>query len=285
MAEQVSKLYGTFYITEDIIHNRIFMSGMVKHGVVKVASLDEVPNGGVVMFSAHGVPPHLVAKAEEMGLTIIDGTCPVVKAIQCEIAKEVCFGKKIIIIGDRAHAEVIAFIGVANGSSDVFVVSSEADVELLPSFDGEGVSYFTQTTFDYAKLQLIIKKLYEKVPHLKSGSPDNVCHATRERQEVVRKIAASVDLVIVIGSAHSSNAKRLHEVAISSGAKNAILIDSKNEFDSCVLDGVDTIAVTSSASTMEVVVQEFTEYIATTFGAVIEDFSFSGDKSEDDNNE
>ncbi|MDR2458978.1 MAG: 4-hydroxy-3-methylbut-2-enyl diphosphate reductase [Holosporales bacterium] len=277
MAEQVCKLYGGFYIIEDVIHNRMFMNDLWKCGVVKVASIDEIPDNAVVMFSSHGVAPRIVAKAEEKGLTIIDGTCPVIKAVQCDAVKETNLGKKLIIIGDRAHAEVIALIGCADKSSNVFVVSNETDVELLPDFDGVAVTYFTQTTLDWAHVKMIIEKLKEKIPHVESLSPDNVCRATRERQDVVRKIAGSMDLVVVIGSAHSSNARRLYEIALSSGAGNAVLVDSKNEFDSSILTGVNTMAMTSSASTSEFVIQEFIEYLTSTFGVVTEDFSLNND--------
>jgi 4-hydroxy-3-methylbut-2-enyl diphosphate reductase len=277
MAEQVCKLYGGFYIIEDVIHNRMFMNDLWKCGVIKVASIDEIPDGAVVMFSSHGVAPRVIAKAEEKGLTIIDGTCPVIKAVQCDAIKETSLGKTLIIIGDRAHAEVVALIGCADKSSNVFVVSNETEVELLPDFNGIAVTYFTQTTLDWAHVQTIIERLKEKIPHVKSLSPDNVCRATRERQDVVRKVAGTMDLVVVIGSAHSSNARRLHEIALSSGAGNAILVDSKNEFDSSVLDCVETMAITSSASTSEAVIQEFIEYLTATFGVVTEDFSLSND--------
>jgi 4-hydroxy-3-methylbut-2-enyl diphosphate reductase len=273
MAEQVCKLYGTFYVIEDVIHNKIFMDSMWKCGVVKVTSIDEIPDGSVVMFSSHGVAPHVVARAEEKGLTIIDGTCPVIKAVQSDAINETRLGKKLIIIGDRAHAEVIALIGCADKSTNALVVSNESDIEMLPNFDGITVTYFTQTTLDCTRVQAIVEKLKEKIPHIEAISPDNICYATRERQDVVRAISESMDLVVVIGSAHSSNARRLRETALSAGARNAVLVDSKANFDGELLSGVSAMAVTSSASTSEAVIQDFINYLAGTFDVMTENFS------------
>jgi 4-hydroxy-3-methylbut-2-enyl diphosphate reductase len=271
MAEQVLKLYGTLYVVEDIIHNKIFMTNMKAKGIVKMPSIEEAPDGSVIMFSAHGVTPQAVERAEEKELTIIDGTCPIVRAIQNECKKEADAGKKIVIIGNTAHAEIVALLGYTD-DSDAFVVYEEGDIDLLPSFAGEKVVYFTQTTLDYSHVQTVVKKLREKIPHIESSSQDNICYATRERQEVVRKIASSVDLLIVVGSAHSSNARRLHEVALSSGAKAATLVDSKNELDDGLLKKVKTIAITSSASTPESIVQELIEYLKETLDLEIENF-------------
>ncbi|MDR2667128.1 MAG: 4-hydroxy-3-methylbut-2-enyl diphosphate reductase [Holosporales bacterium] len=279
MAEQIVKLYGTVYVVEDIIHNKTFMNSMVKKGIVKVPSIDDVPNGAAVMFSAHGTPPQVLEKAEKRELTIVDSTCPVVKAIQNEIAKEAEAGKKIVIIGNRAHAEILAFLGSAS-ETDVFVVYSEIDVDLLDDFTGNEVVYFTQTTLDHVHVQSIVNRLKEKVPHIKSNSQNNICYATKERQDVVRHIAGSTDLMIIVGSSHSSNAKRLREVALDSGAKNVVLIDSKNELEDSVFNGVETAAITAAASTPEEVVQELVCYLEDKLGIIFSDFKLPNEDGE-----
>lgn len=272
MANQVLKLYGTVYVMEDIIHNKIFMKGLERNGIIKVDSIDEIPDGSVVMFSAHGVSPQLVDEAEKKELTIIDGTCPIVKSIQNEVKKESESGKKIIIIGNRAHAEIVALLGVAR-NKNVFVVYNEMDIDLLPDFSNDDeVVYFTQTTLDCSAVEDVIKKLKTKIPNLESNSKNNVCYATRERQEPVRRISSSVDLVIVVGSSHSSNAKRLSEVALSSGAKKSILIDSKEDLKDSDFDEVRSIAITSAASTPDELVQELIEFLKEKFELVVEDF-------------
>ena len=276
MANQVLKLYGNVYITEDIIHNKIFMKGLEQTGMIKVDSIDEIPDGSVVMFSAHGVSPQIIDKAEKKELTIIEATCPIVKSIQNEVKKEAEAGKKIIIIGNRAHAEIVALLGCAN-NKNVFVVYNEMDIDLLPDFSNDEVVYFTQTTLDCSRVEDVIKRLKAKISNINSNAQNNVCYATRERQEAVRRIASSVDLLIVVGSAHSSNAKRLSEVALNSGAKKSILIDSKDELIESDFDGVQSIAITSAASTPDELVNELVEFLREKFDLIVEDFKIQDD--------
>lgn len=272
MAKQMLKLYGTIYITEDIIHNKIFIKQLEEKGLIKVGSSDDIPDGSVVMFSAHGVSPQVIEKAESKELTIIDGACPIVKSIQNSVTKESESGKKIILIGHRSHAEIIALLGYA-GNKDTYVVYDEIDVDLLPDFSNDEVVYFTQTTLDSIVVENVVKKLKEKIPHIKSTNPDNICYATKERQDAVRRIASSVDLLIVVGSSHSSNANRLREVAISAGAKEAILIDSKENLTNYNFDGIDNLAITSAASTPDEIVQELLEFLKQKLDIVIKEFN------------
>lgn len=261
MAYQVIKLYGSFYVMEDVIHNKVFMKQLAQQGMVKVDSIDDIPNGSVLMFSAHGVSPQIVGKAEKKELTVIDATCPVVKYIQNEVKLAAEQGKKIIIIGHKSHAEIVALMGYAN-STKFYVVYNEIDVDLLPDFsEDEEVVYFSQTTLDYSVVERIVEKLAEKFPRIKSGSKNNVCYATKERQNVVKKVASVVDLLIVVGSSHSSNAKRLIEVALDAGAKKAVLIDSKDDLNPDNLENVKNMAITSAASTPEELVQDLVGYL------------------------
>lgn len=276
MAKQMLKLYGTIYITEDVIHNKIFIKQLEEKGIIKVDSLDDIPDGSVVMFSAHGVSPQVVQKAEEKELTIVDGTCPIVKSIQNEVKKEAEAGKKIILIGNRSHAEIIALLGCA-GNKDVFVVYDEVDVDLLPDFSNDEVVYFTQTTLDTSLVDAVVKKLKEKIPHIKSTSQNNICYATKERQDAVRRIASSVDLLIVVGSSHSSNANRLREVAVDSGAKKAILIDSKSDLADGDFIDVNNIAITSATSTPDEIVQDLLDFLKQKFDIVVKEFNTQND--------
>jgi 4-hydroxy-3-methylbut-2-enyl diphosphate reductase len=143
---------------------------------------------------------------------------------------------------------------------------------MLPDFSNDEVIYFTQTTLDHSHVDAVVSVLKEKIPHIESNSQDNICYATKERQEVVKHIADSVDLIIIVGSSHSSNARRLYEVALSVGTKNAVLINSKNDLDETILSNIKTMAVTSSASTSEKVVQDLIEHLKSTFDIIIEDF-------------
>ncbi len=279
MANQVLKLYGTVYITEDIIHNKVFMKQLEEQGMIKVDSIDDIPDGSVVMFSAHGVSPQVIDKAEKKELTIIDATCPIVKTIQNQAKAAADSSKKIIIIGNRSHAEIIALMGYANNTG-VYVVSNEMDVDILPDFSNDEVIYFTQTTLDYSMIESVIKKLKKKIPGIQSTDESNICYATKERQEVVRRIASSVDLVIVVGSSHSSNAKRLAEAAADAGAKRSILIDSKEDLQDYDFNGIKSIAITSAASTPEEIVQDLICYLREKFDIVVEEFNIQNAKSE-----
>lgn len=277
MAKQMLKLYGTIYITEDIIHNKIFIKQLEENGLIKVDSLDDIPDRSVVMFSAHGVSPQIIEKAESKELTIIDGTCPIVKSVQNSVKRESESGKKIILIGHRSHAEIIALLGYAE-NKDVFVVYDEVDIDLLPDFSEDEVVYFTQTTLDSTVVDMVVKKLKEKIPHIESTTQDNICYATKERQDTVRRIASSVDLLIVVGSSHSSNANRLKEVALNAGAKNAILIDSKDNLIDYDFNEVNNIAITSAASTPDEIVQELLEFLKQKLDVVIEEFSTQNER-------
>ena len=278
MANQVAKLYGTFYATEDIVHNKTFTKQLEQKGMKKVDSIDDIPDGSTVMFSAHGISPQIAKKAENKELTIIDATCPVVKSIQNDAKECAEHGKTIIIIGNKAHAEIVALTGYVNNAK-FYVVYNENEIDLLPDLNETEVVYFSQTTLDNLFVDEIIEKLKSKFPKIKAGSNSGVCYATKERQNVVRAIASSVDLIVVVGSIHSSNAKRLVEVALNSGAKNAVLVDSKNEFNDNWMNEVKSIAITSAASTSEDLVQELLEYLKNKFEIEIREFQLQNEKN------
>lgn len=271
MAEQILKLYKKFYITEDIIHNKMFMSDMIAKGAIKVSSVDEIPDGNVIMFSAHGVSPQVVETCEAKGLTIIDGTCPVVKTIQRSIKRNSLDNKIIILIGNRYHPEIIGMLGYAADNTKIFVVSNEEDVALLPDMSNLEAVYYTQTTLDRYRTTEIINAVQAKIPHVKSESENNICYATMERQSTIKNITDKIelDLVIVVGSATSSNTTRLVEIAKDSPAKNVIRIDSKDELNTDILpNNIRTIAITSGASVPNNLVDEVILYIREIFDEV-----------------
>ncbi len=261
MANQVLKLYKEFYITEDIIHNKVFMDDMLARGARKVSSVEDIPDGSVVMFSTHGVSPTIVSLCEKKNLTIIDATCPIVHAIQKSIIRTAKEGKSIVIIGNKSHSEVIGLIGCA-GNQEVFVVSNEADIEMLPDMTGKEVAYYTQTTLDIYTLDKIINALKEKIPHITSLHNNNICQATIERQTAINEIAHDVDVVIVVGSQHSSNTMRLVEIATKCGAKQVIRVDSKDDIDINALQHAKSLAITASASAPDYLVKEIVEYFS-----------------------
>jgi 4-hydroxy-3-methylbut-2-enyl diphosphate reductase len=271
MAKQVLKLCGNVYIIEDIVHNKVLMHDMYELGIVKVSSLEEIPDGSSVMFSAHGVAPDLFDRAEEKGLTIIDGTCPVVKAVQLAVKEQASSGKKIIIIGKRTHPEVIALKGYA-GSANAFIVFDEGDCDLLPDFTGEDVLYLTQTTLDINHVERIIRKLKERIPHISRESQNNICYTTIDRQAAIRDIANVVDLVIVLGSSYSANAKVLEAVAIDSNVKKVTRIDSEQELDLSLFSDVSSFAIATASSTPKFVLDRLLDFLTQNMEIEIKDF-------------
>ena len=272
MVNQVLKLYGTVYMTEDVIHNKVFIKEIMQKGIVKVDSLNEISDGSVVMFSAHGVSPELVNIAEKKQLTIIDATCPIVKVLQHAVKDAAESGKKIIIIGNRSHPEIVGLTGCA-GNRDVYVVYNEMDIDLLPDFVGDEVVYFTQTTLDSYVIDEIIDNLKKKIPHIKSDSSNNICFATKERQAIVKIVAGSCDLFIVAGSKYSSNASRLAEIASDFGAKKVMQVDSEEEIDLNNFDNIKTMAITSASSTPEFVVDKIKNFLSNNLDITFEDYS------------
>jgi 4-hydroxy-3-methylbut-2-enyl diphosphate reductase len=261
MAKQVLKFCGNVYITEDIVHNKALMRDMYGLGIIKVSALEEVPDGASVMFSAHGTTPEVFARSEEKELTIIDGTCPVVKAVQIAVKEQSKAGKKIIIIGNRTHPEIIALKGYAGGPSSTFVVYDEGDCDLLPDFSGEEVMYFTQTTLDAQHVERIINLLKEKIPNISRESRNNTCYATLDRQAAIRSVSEVVDFIIVLGSTYSANARALEEAAKHSSVKKVVRIDSEQELDLAMLSDVSSLAIATASSTPRSVVDNLVSFL------------------------
>jgi 4-hydroxy-3-methylbut-2-enyl diphosphate reductase len=271
MVEQVLKLYGSVYITEDIIHNRVFMKQIYASGGVKVPTVEDVPDDAVVMFSAHGVPPDVVATAEKKGLTIIDGTCPIVRTLQMAVKKCADKGDHIVLIGHMSHPEIISLLGFV-GHKNVYVVSNKIDLDMLPDFKNESVVYFTQTTLDCEEVSEIVSALKNKIPHISSQEANNVCFAVKARQDVVRKVAPIVDMLIVVGSKHSSNTTRLTETGARAGIKKVLRIDSKDEIVLSMFDEVSAFAVTAGTSVPGSIVSDLIEFLSANLDVTISEF-------------
>ena len=260
MAEQVLKMYKNVYITEDLIHNNSTMDKMIELGLNKVKDINEIPDGAVILFSSHGVTPQVVAQCEKKNLTIVDATCPIIHDIQESIKKSAEKGQKIVIIGERQHAEVIGFLGCAKGT-DVFVVHSVDDIAMLPNFEKCEVIYYAQTTLNYDLVTNIVSALKEKYKEYICEPETDLCCATYERQVAVKSLAPNIDLFIIISSLCSSNGTSLVETAKTYGAKQVILIENQKDIDDNMLNNVQTIAIATSASSPEYLVDETVEYL------------------------
>jgi 4-hydroxy-3-methylbut-2-enyl diphosphate reductase len=248
---------GPVYVRKEIVHNRYVIESLARKGAIFVDELDEVPEGSVVIFSAHGVAPEVRAQAVAKRLQVIDATCPLVTKVHLEAVRFAQEGRAIILVGHAGHEEVIGTMGEVPAS--IQLVGSVAEAEQVQVPDAERVAVVTQTTLGVEDAKVIIDALRSRFPSLVTPSSDDICYATQNRQTAVKLMGSDAQLVLVIGSANSSNSRRLREVAEATGAK-AYLIDDASEIDSAWLEGVRCVAITAGASAPEHLVQEVVGY-------------------------
>jgi len=248
------------YVRKEIVHNRFVVEELQGKGAIFVDSVDEVPNGERVIYSAHGVSPEVREASGTRGLRVIDATCPLVTKVHVEAVKFAKEGYSLILIGHRDHDEVIGTLGEAPAVTQV--VGSPAEVEALTVPDPNRVAYLTQTTLSLDETRDIIDALREKYPNIKGPAAQDICYATENRQTAVKHVVPDADLLLVVGSDNSSNSKRLVEVARSLRT-SAHLIDSYKNIEPQWLNGVKTIALTAGASAPECLVEEVVKFLAT----------------------
>ena len=257
--EKALQTYGPpVYVRKQIVHNRHVVESLEERGAVFVAELDEVPQGATVVFSAHGVSPAVQQEARDRGLKAIDATCPLVTKVHHEARRFARDDLQILLIGHAGHEEVEGTTGEA--PAHITLVQSPDDVDRLEVHDASRLAWLSQTTLSVDETLETVNRLREKFPLLQDPPSDDICYATQNRQLAIKQIAAHSDLVIVVGSANSSNSVRLVEVALEAGAGAAYRIDNAAEIDPAWLD-VDTIGVTSGASVPDDLVQGVLDYL------------------------
>jgi 4-hydroxy-3-methylbut-2-en-1-yl diphosphate reductase len=240
------------YVRKQIVHNTHVVSELEKRGAVFVEETGNVPEGSVVVFSAHGIAPEVRASAEKQGLRAIDATCPLVTKVHNEAKRFAANGYDILLIGHEGHEEVVGTTGEApNRVRLVDGVDGAAKVEVR---DPAKVVWLSQTTLSVDETVQTVSALRERFPQLIDPPSDDICYATQNRQSAVKAIAKDADVVIVVGSPNSSNSVRLVEVAKDAGAGAAYLVDNSDELDERWLDGAGTVGVTSGASVPEILV-------------------------------
>jgi 4-hydroxy-3-methylbut-2-en-1-yl diphosphate reductase len=257
----------TIYVYHEIVHNTHVVARFVDRGVVFVEDLDEVPEGSVVVFSAHGVSPALRAHADARGLEAIDATCPLVTKVHAEAIRYAERGDQILLIGHADHQEVVGTLGEAPDA--IQVVQSPDDIESLRIDDPNRLVYLTQTTLSTDDAETIIDALRQAFPAIKAPPSEDICYATTNRQHAVRTLAPKCDFVLVVGSTNSSNSVRLTEIAEAAGAP-ARLIDDAGQLQSAWFDGVETVLLTAGASAPEDLVAAVCKALVEQFDAVIE---------------
>ena len=242
------------YVRHEIVHNAYVVDGLKAKGAVFVETLDDVPDGVPVVFSAHGVPKAVPAKAEARGLTFLDATCPLVSKVHRQAERLVKDGRHILFIGHAGHPEVVGTLGQVPPGA-ITLVETEEDALAVQPPAGEPLGFLTQTTLSVDDTAAIVATLQARFPGIVGPRGEDICYATSNRQAAVKAIAAACDLLFVIGAPNSSNSVRLVEVAEREGTA-ARLIQRADDIEEAWLDGVGTLGITAGASAPEVLVRE-----------------------------
>ncbi|MGW7464107.1 4-hydroxy-3-methylbut-2-enyl diphosphate reductase [Streptomyces xantholiticus] len=259
--EKALEQYGSpIYVRHEIVHNKYVVQTLEKKGAIFVDETAEVPEGSIVMFSAHGVAPTVHEEAAQRRLATIDATCPLVTKVHKEAVRFAQEDYDILLIGHEGHEEVIGTSGEA--PDHITLVDGPDDVANVEVRDPDRVVWLSQTTLSVDETMETVDALKTKFPGLVSPPSDDICYATQNRQTAVKQMGAEADLVIVVGSKNSSNSVRLVEVALGAGAKDAHLVDFADEIDEAWLEGVSTVGVTSGASVPEVLVEGVLEWLS-----------------------
>ena len=259
--ERALELVGPpVYVRKEIVHNRHVVAALAARGVVFVEDVDEVPEGGTVVFSAHGVAPDVRERAAERALRAIDATCPLVTKVHHEAKRFAGQGLQVLLIGHAGHEEVEGTMGEA--PDDIVLVQGPDDVGGLAVRDPERLAWLSQTTLSVDEASRTVAALRERFPALIDPPSDDICYATQNRQAAIKAVAGGADLVIVVGSANSSNSMRLAEVARDAGATAVHRVDDATEIDPSWLDGVSVVGVTSGASVPESLVHGVVSWLA-----------------------
>ena len=259
----IEKYGAPVYVRHEIVHNKFVVDTLRTQGAIFVEELDEVPDGVPVVFSAHGVPKAVPAKAEERGLDYLDATCPLVSKVHRQAERAYDSGRHIIFVGHRGHPEVIGTFGQLPEGA-MTLVETVADVAALTPAEPDRLAFLTQTTLSVDDTADIVTALIERFPSIVAPKGEDICYATSNRQAAVKAIAEQCDLVLVIGAPNSSNSLRLAEVAQRLGAQS-YLIQRATEIDWSWFDGVTTVGLTAGASAPELLVREVVDHIATRF--------------------
>lgn len=272
VVEKAIEKFGTpIYVRHEIVHNRFVVETLKSKGVIFVDEVDEVPEGSVVIFSAHGVAEKIYADAEARHLKVLDASCPLVLRVHYSAKRHYNAGRHIILIGHAGHAEVEGTLGQLPEGS-ITLIRNEADVENLQVPAGKELAYITQTTLSVAETRKIIEALKAKFPGIIGPDAGDLCYATGNRQSAVLDLCSKVDMLLVVGAKNSSNSSRLMELGLEQGIPSH-LIDSVDDLDMAWFDDIETVGLSSGASAPEVLVQEVVDWLKAKFGSIeIENF-------------
>jgi len=245
------------YVRHEVVHNKFVVDNLRKRGVIFVEELSEVPDDKIVIFSAHGVSKAVQAEAAKRGLKVFDATCPLVTKVHMEVTRYSKKGSEVILIGHKGHPEVEGTMGQYDNinGGEIYLVENEADVAALQPKNPQALSYVSQTTLSMDDTAKVIAALREKFPAIHGPKTDDICYATQNRQDAVKDLAKTSELILVVGSPNSSNSNRLRELGERMGA-SAHLIDNADEIQAAWFDGITKVGITAGASAPEVLVEE-----------------------------
>ncbi|MEC5343962.1 4-hydroxy-3-methylbut-2-enyl diphosphate reductase [Brenneria populi] len=257
IVERALEIFGTpIYVRHEVVHNRYVVNGLRERGAIFIERIEEVPDGSILIFSAHGVSQAVRNEAKNRDLTVFDATCPLVTKVHMEVARASRKGVEAILIGHAGHPEVEGTMGqYSNAEGGMYLVESPDDVWCLQVKDENNLCFMTQTTLSVDDTSAVIDALRARFPRIIGPRKDDICYATTNRQEAVRSLADMADVVLVVGSKNSSNSNRLAELAQRAG-KAAYLIDTAEDIQESWLSGIAHVGVTAGASAPDILVQQ-----------------------------
>ncbi|OYX35296.1 MAG: 4-hydroxy-3-methylbut-2-enyl diphosphate reductase [Caulobacterales bacterium 32-69-10] len=271
IVERALERYGApVYVRHEIVHNRHVVERLRSMGAVFVADLDQCPGDRPVIFSAHGVPKSVPAEAERRGLFYLDATCPLVSKVHLDAERHHAAGRQIVLIGHAGHPEVEGALGQLPPGVMSLIETADQARAFVPR-DPSNLAFVTQTTLSVDDTAEIVGVLKARFPQMASPHKEDICYATTNRQDAVKRLAAACDLVLVVGSSKSSNSQRLVEVALRAGARDARLIDDAAAIELRWLDGVRTLGLTAGASAPEVLVEGVLEALSASYDLVLQE--------------
>ena len=269
IVERALEKYGApVFVRHEIVHNRHVVERLKAMGAVFVKELDECPDDRPVVFSAHGVPKSVPATARSRDMLFLDATCPLVSKVHVEAERHHAAGRHILLIGHAGHPEVVGTMGQLPPGA-ITLVEDEADAETVQRPGDAPLAYATQTTLSVDDTAGILSILKRRFPELPDPHKEDICYATTNRQEAVKRLGDGCDLVLVVGSKNSSNSARLVEVAMRAGARDARLVDDASQVEWAWFDGVETLGVTAGASAPEPLIEALIDAVRDRFDAVV----------------
>jgi len=256
----INKHGAPIYVRHEVVHNQFVVNNLKEKGAVFVDEINQVPKGGIVVFSAHGVSQSVRKDANSITSIIYDATCPLVTKVHKEVTRRQKQNHQVILIGHAGHPEVEGTLGQSNDINKITLVESISDVEKLDFRTSTDISYTTQTTLSVDDTKEIVESLQSKFPQIQSPKKSDICYATQNRQDSVKAIIDDSDMLLVLGSKNSSNSNRLKEIA-QKNKKPAYLIDGANDINPAWFKGINSIGITAGASAPEILVQEVVSYL------------------------